>query len=97
MKLKKHGNWNWDTYYIDLVNVAVVNQPASFMLSGGKILNFWLEPLEDKSFISGECNNSCSKGPDGTFFSLLLLHTLASYLQKIKGNCSWKLGIAVKQ
>lgn len=60
--------------------MAIVNQQASFMLSGGKILNFVLESLEDKFLVSGECNNSCSKGPDAKFSSLLLLHTLTSYL-----------------
>lgn len=69
-----------------LVSVVFVNQPASYIFSGGNTLNFVLKPLEDKFFISGMCNDSCSKGPDATFSSLLLLNTIASYLYKLNNN-----------
>lgn len=68
-------------YGMDLFNVAVVNHSASLELSGGKILKFVFEPLEDKSFTLGECNSNCFKVPDATLCALLLLHTYASYLE----------------
>ena len=65
-----------------LASVAGVNHLASSAFSGGKTLNFVSKPLDDKLLISGICNDSCSKDPDATFSSLLLLKTLTSYLHK---------------
>lgn len=69
-------------YKTDLVNVVVVNQSASLTSSGGRILKFESEVLDDKSFTWGKCNSSCSKSPDATFSALLLVDTHASYLYK---------------
>lgn len=69
--------------HMNLFNVVIVNHSAPLTLSGGKILKFMFEPLEDKSLTRGECSNSRFRSPDAAFSALLLLHTYASYLQKV--------------